>query len=374
MSRLPKRSLIITVIFLSLILFLMGISCVLNKPNNSLLSSNLEDVVSVKKLGAIGNGKTNDSAAIQSAIDQLNQRGGGVLYFPKGTYIISSPIVVNNNIRIKGSGKYSSILKIKGNIKAIDLSSKHAKVGVVVESLGIVGTGEKGQIGIDAYYFVNGSYIQDIRIEDVEIGMRLAKVWHASFKDLFIKGCTDYGIHVKSLSSEEQVNGIRFSSVFIQKSKNAVFLDGQNPSMGIHFDSSTFEQSKETAIISKGFSPLLFTNCYFEANYQDAKKKDKLTWVKPIDVQIQDAKTKTLVKFESCYFSRATDFLPSSEKVGIYLGENTSVTVTNSSFVTGTSNYLEADIFSNSKYETDISNISQDGHAKQNIVNKKTLE
>lgn len=373
MNRPSKKTLIIIVFFFSLVVLLTGISFLLNKSNKPLLNSNLEDVVSVKEFGAIGNGKTNDSTAIELAINQLNQRGGGVLYFPKGNYIISSPIIVNNNIRIKGSGKYSSILKLQGNIKAIDLGSKYAKVGVAIESLGIIGTGEKGQIGIDAYYFVNGSYIQDVRIEDVETGIRLTKVWHASFYNLFIKGCTNYGIHVRSLSSEEQVNGVRFSSVFIQKSKNAVFLDGKSSSVGIHFDSSTFEQNRETAIISKGFSPLLFTNCYFEANYQDAKKKDKLTWSKPIDVQVHEAKGETLVKFDSCYFSRANDFLPSSEKVGIYLGENTLATVTNSSFVTGTNNYLEADIFSNSKYEPNISNVSQDGHAKKNIINNKNL-
>ena len=78
----------------------------------------------------------------------------------------------------------------------------------------------------------------------------------------------------------EQVNGMRFL-LYLYRERRMQFLDGQVVSVGIHFDSSTFEKSRETAIISKGISPLLFTNCYFEANYQEAKTKDLLIWSSP---------------------------------------------------------------------------------------------
>ncbi|MGE6618990.1 glycosyl hydrolase family 28-related protein [Bacillus mycoides] len=326
--------------------------------------------LSVKDFGAKGNGKINDSPAIQQAIRYLEKKGGGVLYFPKGNYLIKSSIKINKSIQIKGEGKYNSVLKLNGPIKAIDLSSKMAKVGVTIESLGIVGTGEQGQIGIDAYYFVNGSRIQDVRIENVDIGIRLAKTWYASFNDIYINGCKNYGLHIMSPSGQEQVNGIKFSSIFIQDAKNAVFLDGQVVSMGIHFDSSTFEKSKETAIISKGISPLLFTNCYFEANYQAAKNKELLTWSSPIDIKIEGTKFQTLVKFDSCYFTSKNDFLESLEKTRMYIGENTIATITNSRFVTKGQDYLDANIFSASTFEPSIINITEDGASKQNLINK----
>jgi hypothetical protein len=40
----------------------------------------------VKDFGATGDGVTNDSAAVQSAINYANSHGGGVVYFPKGIY------------------------------------------------------------------------------------------------------------------------------------------------------------------------------------------------------------------------------------------------------------------------------------------------
>src|SRR5882724_11487744 len=40
----------------------------------------------VRKLGALGDGKTIDSTAINKAIDHVAARGGGVVHFPAGTY------------------------------------------------------------------------------------------------------------------------------------------------------------------------------------------------------------------------------------------------------------------------------------------------
>src|SRR5437773_1147430 len=42
--------------------------------------------IDVRKLGAVGDGKTIDSNAINKAIDQAAERGGGVVHFPAGTY------------------------------------------------------------------------------------------------------------------------------------------------------------------------------------------------------------------------------------------------------------------------------------------------
>jgi hypothetical protein len=55
------------------------------------VSSKLSDMISVKDFGAIGDGATDDTAAIQSALTYcVNQSVS--LYIPTGTYILSSPI------------------------------------------------------------------------------------------------------------------------------------------------------------------------------------------------------------------------------------------------------------------------------------------
>jgi hypothetical protein len=43
----------------------------------------------VKHYGAVGDGVTNDAAAIQSAIDECVAAGGGIVFFPGGAYLVS---------------------------------------------------------------------------------------------------------------------------------------------------------------------------------------------------------------------------------------------------------------------------------------------
>lgn len=63
----------------------------------------------VKSLGAVGDGVTDDTSAIQGALDDLNSEGGGTLFFPEGTYKISDTLDLYSNILIKGVPRHSTI-------------------------------------------------------------------------------------------------------------------------------------------------------------------------------------------------------------------------------------------------------------------------
>ncbi|MFT3682435.1 MAG: glycoside hydrolase family 55 protein [Ferruginibacter sp.] len=80
----------------------------------------LAGVFNVKKYGAKGDGKTDDTKAIQAAIDAAPANMQSVIYFPKGTYMLRSYtvtknylenyfILVHSNISFKGAGKTSVI-------------------------------------------------------------------------------------------------------------------------------------------------------------------------------------------------------------------------------------------------------------------------
>jgi hypothetical protein len=73
------------------------------------VQSKLRDFVSVKDFGAVGDGVTDDTAAIQAAIDavkktgNLSRAGAPDLFFPSGTYICASTLNIDaGHIRLVG--------------------------------------------------------------------------------------------------------------------------------------------------------------------------------------------------------------------------------------------------------------------------------
>lgn len=73
--------------------------------------SKMRERVSVLDFGATGDGSTDDTAAIQTAMDSFASVGYGDLYFPKGVYKISSALVASFNGRIRGDGVASSVIR-----------------------------------------------------------------------------------------------------------------------------------------------------------------------------------------------------------------------------------------------------------------------
>ncbi|MBI4242966.1 MAG: right-handed parallel beta-helix repeat-containing protein [Planctomycetes bacterium] len=66
----------------------------------------------VKVFGAKGDGVTDDITPINSAVNAVAANGGGTVFFPAGTYIISAAIPMKTNVQYVGAG-WASILKSK---------------------------------------------------------------------------------------------------------------------------------------------------------------------------------------------------------------------------------------------------------------------
>lgn len=75
-------------------------------------------VANVKLYGAVGDGVTDDTAAFGAAIASLPAYaagvGGGTVFCPPGTYLISSAISLSSGVRLAGAGMRASV--IKGNV------------------------------------------------------------------------------------------------------------------------------------------------------------------------------------------------------------------------------------------------------------------
>lgn len=61
--------------------------------------------------GATGDGSTDDTAAIQAALDAAGAASGGTVYFPPGTYKITSALSVSGGTSLQGAGPGASIIR-----------------------------------------------------------------------------------------------------------------------------------------------------------------------------------------------------------------------------------------------------------------------
>jgi hypothetical protein len=68
-------------------------------------------VFNVKAYGATGNGATNDSPSVQNAVNAAIAAGGGVVYFPAGTYFLDAP---KANATVAITNSRSDIVSLAG--------------------------------------------------------------------------------------------------------------------------------------------------------------------------------------------------------------------------------------------------------------------
>ena len=97
-------------------------------------------VINVKDYGATGDGVTDDSSAISTAIAALGTYRR--LFFPAGTYIVNSQLTVAlANATVFGEGRFASVIKLKNSsaITAGQTILLLSAAGITVEDIGIEG-------------------------------------------------------------------------------------------------------------------------------------------------------------------------------------------------------------------------------------------
>lgn len=141
--------------------------------------------VSVKKYGAVGDGSTDDTTAIQTAFN--NEKN---VYFPRGTYLVSSTITVRNDTHVYGCNRDNAIIlrsdTMSGATFQLGTTSLHFNSGII-EGLGFKRTFTYSSTGVDHPL---GSYIPHLDL----IGGQLATI-----RDCRIDGCP-CGIRIRESS------------------------------------------------------------------------------------------------------------------------------------------------------------------------------
>lgn len=144
---------------------------------NGMIAEMLFDsIADVKKFGAYGDGLHDDTSAVKRALCSLPL--GGTLFFPSGTYIITSTINIEaeGSIRVKGNAKgfgsnKGSRIVYQGNDVCFwfnrNKNLEHMLVGNEIDHLYITGSKDTDCIRISDLW---GSYIHDLIVDDFPNG------------------------------------------------------------------------------------------------------------------------------------------------------------------------------------------------------------
>lgn len=165
----------------------------------------------VRRYGAVANGSTNDSAAIQAAINVQASGGTDVILAP-GTSALSTGLTFGGNLKIRGHGNKTSILLVTSGTAISVLRAANTSAfndGVVLEDFGII-LANAADIGVNLTS-VSRCDMRSVRIwgDSAQVAVRgtgvlfdagTASCYANSLNDCDIRNCVR-GLHLRAAAN-----------------------------------------------------------------------------------------------------------------------------------------------------------------------------
>lgn len=245
------------------------------------VQSKLRETVSVKDFGAVGDGTTDDTAAIQAAIDS----NSGEVYFPPGTYKTTSPLSFSNSVYLRGANKDFSIIRFystTAGASCIEATGSR----LFIEQLGIFSnSGKSDGNSLNGIKHVNATNnavgycgSKNFRVEGFSgNAIELQRAIFYRIENVFINNC-GAGVLVKRNSFGVDSTTTVIDNAYISGCTNGVYLDNgadhtlQNVICELCGDAST-----GAALRFYNVNNVAMINCYFEANLRN-RNFDETRW------------------------------------------------------------------------------------------------
>jgi hypothetical protein len=211
-------------------------------------------VLSAVDFGVRGDGRADDSAGLQAAVDTAFSADGTMLHIPPGTYRLSrtlrlrftKPLTRQGGILASGARLLSTIAD---GSPVVEILSESTVRYLVIEGLSVEGSGKEG-VGIKISCEEFGRYI-----------------YNFCLRDLVVQNCGGDGCTIAGNIFEGQIINCYFRD---NRGSGAVFAHGDPGGIlsAIHVIGCVFGQNRDNGVIMlRGCNDVGFHGCYFLLNH-----------------------------------------------------------------------------------------------------------
>ncbi len=152
---------------------------------------------------ATGDGIADDQPAIQAAINDCYQLGGGYVFIPAGTYLLKTgSLMLKDGVNIMGAGMYVSTLKLSNGVN---------KPVMIDASVGVSGAYAFGRVYL-ANFGIDGNRTNNPKGQE---GIATT-AYYSTFENLYIHNCQTHGLRIGSAemaneASQDRIVGCRIT-------------------------------------------------------------------------------------------------------------------------------------------------------------------
>lgn len=220
------------------------------------LEERFAETLNIKDFGAVGDGQSDDGAAIQEALDRASQ--GGTVFVPPGVYNIGSTTLhMDGSPRLLGSGMTRSVIKYTGDLVALKVNSGRGTTthGWTIADLGIDGA-QRGGVGIA---------LGQTATSPLSAGGRVERIMVTGFKRAQLQ-----------LEASQIVSVVASQFSAYNRTGDGIEVIGTgNTNTLTSFTSCKFIESRRGAKVEQ-YVDLSFHNCQFEQNDEEGLLVRKL--------------------------------------------------------------------------------------------------